>query len=111
VRHERSPFHILRTVAWGGMNLLAVLSLLPAEEMVRTSLGGHIAEHDATNQDHLRQVAQGELVAQAPEHHEGDDVRRILCPVQHATTALVELLAAGAAPKPPVTLGGALAPL
>jgi VanZ family protein len=34
----------LRPVAWGCVILLAVLSLLPAEEMVRTSLGGHI-EH------------------------------------------------------------------
>jgi VanZ family protein len=31
-------------VAWGCVILLAVLSLLPAEEMVRTSLDGHI-EH------------------------------------------------------------------
>jgi VanZ family protein len=31
-------------VAWGCVALLAVLSLLPASEMVRTSLGGHI-EH------------------------------------------------------------------
>lgn len=34
----------LRLAAWGCVGLLAVLSLLPAEEMVRTSLGGHV-EH------------------------------------------------------------------
>ena len=33
-----------RPAAWGCVILLAILSLLPAEEMVRTSLGGHI-EH------------------------------------------------------------------
>lgn len=36
--------HGLRPVAWGCVILLAVLSLLPAEKMIRTSLGGHI-EH------------------------------------------------------------------
>jgi VanZ family protein len=44
MRYDWPPFHILRPVAWGCVILLAVLSLLPAKEMVRTSLGGHI-EH------------------------------------------------------------------
>lgn len=34
----------LRLLAWGCVGLLAVLSLLPAEEMVRTDLGGYV-EH------------------------------------------------------------------
>ena len=34
----------LRFGAWGCVLAIAILSLLPAEEMVRTSLGGHI-EH------------------------------------------------------------------
>ena len=34
----------LRLAAWSCIVLIAVLSLLPAEEMVRTSLGGHV-EH------------------------------------------------------------------
>lgn len=34
----------LRLAAWGCVGLLAILSLLPAEEMTRTSLGGHV-EH------------------------------------------------------------------
>lgn len=34
----------LRLLAWVCVGLLAVLSLLPAEEMVRTSLSGHV-EH------------------------------------------------------------------
>lgn len=34
----------LRLATWVGVVLLAVLSLLPAEEMARTSLGGHV-EH------------------------------------------------------------------
>src|ERR1700761_4897192 len=33
-----------------------------------------MAEDDAADQKHLRQIAQGKLVAQAPEHHEGDHV-------------------------------------
>ena len=53
-----------------------------------------MAEHDAADQEHLGQVAQGELVAKPPEHHERDDVARILGPVQQAAAALVELLAA-----------------
>ncbi len=42
--HDRLSFCVLRPVAWSCVILLAVLSLLSAEEMVRTSLGGHI-EH------------------------------------------------------------------
>ncbi len=34
----------LRLAAWRCVGLLAILSLLPAEEMARTSLGGHV-EH------------------------------------------------------------------
>src|ERR1700735_5660889 len=44
------------------------------------------------------------------EHHEGDDVAGVLCPVQRASTPLVELLAASATAEPAVTLSGALAP-
>lgn len=35
---------ILRICTWGCIGALAILSLLPAEEMVRTGIGGHI-EH------------------------------------------------------------------
>jgi VanZ family protein len=35
---------MFRSAAWSCAALLAILSLLPAEKMVRTSLGGHI-EH------------------------------------------------------------------
>lgn len=34
----------LRLLAWGCVGLLAVLSLLPAEEVVRTGMGGYV-EH------------------------------------------------------------------
>src|ERR1700741_4032034 len=50
-----------------------------------------MAEDDAADQEHLRKIAQGKLIAQAPEHHEGDDVAGILRPVQNAATPLVEL--------------------
>jgi hypothetical protein len=69
-----------------------------------------VAEHNAADQEHLRPVTQGELVAQAPEHHEGNDVGGILGPVQHAAAALVELLAADATAEPTVALRGALDP-
>ena len=44
MRYPRPFFDVLRLMAWCCVILLAVLSLLPAEEMVRTSLGGHV-EH------------------------------------------------------------------
>src|SRR6202030_3986965 len=69
-----------------------------------------VAECDAADQEHLRQITQGELIAQAPEHHGGDDVAGVLRPVQRAGTPLVELLVASAAAEPAVTLSGALAP-
>jgi hypothetical protein len=69
-----------------------------------------VAEHDAADQEHLRQITQGKLIAQAPEHHEGDDVAGVLRSVQDAGTPLVELLAAGATAEPAVTPGGPLAP-
>src|SRR5919202_5086398 len=52
-----------------------------------------VAEHDAALQEHLAEILQREAVAQAPEHHEGDDVVRVLVPVQQAADALVELTA------------------
>src|SRR3954454_20738397 len=55
-----------------------------------------------------RSVAQAQLVAQAPEHDEGDDVGRVLGPVQHRAGALVELPAAPAAAEPAIVLGLAL---
>src|SRR5205085_10646326 len=69
---------------------------------------GLIAEHEAAHGKHLGQIAQAQLVAQAPEHHERDDIGWILGPVQHAAAALVELLAARAAAEPAIALGGAL---
>src|SRR6188474_969049 len=62
-----------------------------------------MAEHDAADQKHLGEIAQAELVAQAPEHHERDDVARILRPVQQAGAALVELPAALAAAEPTIS--------
>src|SRR4051812_46639733 len=53
-----------------------------------------MAEHDAAHGEHLGQIAQAQLVTQPPEHHEGDDIGRVLGPVQDAATALIELLAA-----------------
>jgi hypothetical protein len=92
---------------------LAALATAQTFSQCGSELGFPVAdrlmpEHDAADQEHLWQYAQAELVAQPPEHHEDDDVSR---PVQRASTALVELLAASAAAEPTVILGGALAPL
>jgi hypothetical protein len=56
-------------------------------------------------------VPQAELVAQTPEHHEGDDIGWILGPVQQAATTLIELLLAGAAAEPAIALDGSPTPL
>ena len=69
------------------------------------------SDEDAAQEEHLAEVAQRQAVAQAPQHHEGDDVGRVLRPVEHPGAALVELLGAGAAAEPAVALGGALRPL
>jgi hypothetical protein len=50
-----------------------------------------VAEHQTADQEHLGQTPQAELVVQPPEHHESDDVTRILRSVQQAGAALVEL--------------------
>jgi len=39
-----NALRVLRGTAWGCLAVIAILSLLPAEEMVRTGLSGHI-EH------------------------------------------------------------------
>src|SRR5271155_3330326 len=72
---------------------------------------GLVTEHDTADEEHLRQVTQGQPIAQTPEHHEGDDVARVLGPVQHPGAALVELLTAFTTAEPAVTLGRALRPL
>ena len=69
-----------------------------------------VAKNDAADEEHLRQVTQCELVAQAPEHNEGDDVAGILRSVQRAGTPLVELPPAGAAAGSAIALDGALTP-
>jgi hypothetical protein len=69
-----------------------------------------MAEHDATDQEHPRQITQGKLVAQAPEHHERDHVTGVLRAVQNADTPLVELLATGPTTEPALTQSRALTP-
>src|SRR6186713_1827318 len=91
----------------------------PLTEFVRKDWGelrlpfpdGFVTEHDTADEEHLGQVAQGQPVAQTPEHHERDDVARVLGPVQHAGAAFVELLAAFAAAEPAIALGRVLRPL
>jgi hypothetical protein len=72
---------------------------------------GLVTEDDPADEEHLAEVAQGQAVAQSPQHHERDDVGRVLGVVQHGAGALVVLLAAVAAAEPAVALGGALRPL
>jgi hypothetical protein len=70
-----------------------------------------MAEEKAAVEKHLTQVPQGQPIAQAPQQYQRNDIGRVLRPVQHPGTALVELFTAVAAPETPVTLGGALRPL
>ncbi len=71
---------------------------------------GLIAEREATDQEHLGQISQAELVAEPPEHHKSDDIARVLRPVQQAGAPLLELLRAGQAAEPPIALCRALRP-
>ena len=52
---------------------------------------GLVAKDDPTLEKHLAEIVKCEMIAQAPEHDQGDDVAGILGPVQHAGTALIEL--------------------
>src|SRR3954451_17869616 len=70
-----------------------------------------MTEDDAALEIHLGQVAQGQAVAQPPQHYKGNDVGGILGVVQNATAALVVLLAAAPAAEPAIALGDALRPL
>src|SRR3954462_2358438 len=51
-----------------------------------------MAEHHARDEERLGQEHQRQLLTQAPEHLEGDDVARILGPVQQAAGAFFESL-------------------
>jgi hypothetical protein len=64
-----------------------------------------MAEFDAAKQEDLRQIAEADLVAEPEEHHERDDVRRILSAIEKPGATLIELFATVAAPKPSVTPG------
>ena len=59
-----------------------------------------IAEDEPAGQEHLGQIPQAQFVTQPPEHHESDDIARILRTVEHTGAAFVELLAAVPAPVP-----------
>ena len=60
----------------------AALAMSPATEFVgqdRRELrlpfaDRFVAEDDAADEEHLAQVAQGQAIAQAPQHHERDDI-------------------------------------
>src|SRR3984893_8323818 len=65
---------------------------------------GLIAEDEPADQEHFRQIPQAELVAKPPEHHESNDITRVLGSVQEAGAALVELLAAITAAEPAIAL-------
>ena len=67
---------------------------------------GFITEFDPSNQEHFRQVAQTQLVAETPKDHEGDNVGRVLGSVQNAAAPFIELFATGVASEPPVALRG-----
>ena len=43
-----------------------------------------MAELDAAKQEHFRQIAEAEFVSRSEEHHERDDIRRILGAIEEA---------------------------
>ena len=47
-----------------------------------------IAEDEPASQEHLCQIPQAQLVPQPPEHHEFDDIARILRTVEHTDAVL-----------------------
>ena len=70
-----------------------------------------IAEDEPADQEHFGQIPEAELVAKPPEHHESNDITRVLGSVQQAGAALVELLAAVTAAEPAIALRRALRPM
>jgi hypothetical protein len=50
-----------------------------------------IDEHKATDQEYLGQITQAEFVAKSPQHHESDNLARVLHTVQQTSATLVEL--------------------
>jgi hypothetical protein len=55
---------------------------------------GFVADGIPPQQEDLAKISQCQPVAQAAEHHEGDDVAGQPSPVQHPAAAFVELLGA-----------------
>jgi hypothetical protein len=51
---------------------------------------GFMRENEATKREHLDEVAQTELGAQAPEHDEADHVGWILQAIEHGAAAFAE---------------------
>jgi hypothetical protein len=72
---------------------------------------GFVTEFDASDQEHFRQVAQTQLVAETLKDQERDDVGWVRGPVQNFAASFIELLATGVPPEPPVALGGLVRPL
>ena len=70
-----------------------------------------VGEHDAPDQEHLRQITQAQLVAQPPEDHEKHDVGRDLDPVQRRAGPLVEPPPAIPAPEAPEAMNRSPLPL
>jgi len=67
---------------------------------------GLVREDEATCQKHLRQVAQAQLVAQSPHHHQQDDIGRYVQVIEGRTGALVAHPPTGAAAEGAVAEGG-----
>ena len=64
-----------------------------------------MSEEKASFKEHLSQIAEAELVTQAPEDHQHDDIRRALQVVERRARSLVEPGLALSATKTPVSKG------
>jgi hypothetical protein len=65
-----------------------------------------MSKHDAAVEEHLGEVAQTELVAQAPQHHQTDYIGRILHAVEERACTLIEPACAAPTAKAAVAPGG-----
>jgi hypothetical protein len=70
-----------------------------------------VGEDEATDQEHLGQVTQAQLVAEPKEHHEKDDISGELNMVEHRTGPLVVPTPTILAPEPPAALDRPARPL
>ena len=105
--------HLQHVLTAAATNLARLGAWLADEPLARTRRSTSSASWRSPPEldDFASSIRTGATSAQAPEHHERDDVGRILRPVQLGAGALVELPPARAAAEPTVAFGGVIGAL